>query len=108
MSEREIPAKVAGQRVVVGWDDAVRTYFARVSSGATGAPALYIGIAGDERKTPEELVEPLRRYADLTPEILAALRADRFAHIGKGPAELQGGLLDVEVRMLSVLRREQP
>jgi len=54
---------------------------------------LWLGGCAGEVRTPEELVQPLAPYADLTQEVVAHLHADRAACADRGPTELQRGLL---------------
>lgn len=51
------------------------------------------GVSGEVRRA-EDLVGPLRPFAELTTEHIAQLRADRAAQADRGPTELQRTMLD--------------
>lgn len=90
MSRHEIPARGPGVEVVVGWDNPLQTYFAQVRR--RGRVALWVGGEHGELKRAEDLAGPLAPHADLTPEHVAALRADRAAALDRGPTALQRAL----------------
>lgn len=75
MSRREVPARGPGVEATVGWDNPLQTYSAQVRR--RGRVVLWVGGEPGEAKRPEDLAGPLASDADLTPDHVAALRADR-------------------------------
>ena len=98
MSRRHLTACQPGFAVVVGWDNPLSTFFATVTreqntDDDADPVVLWLGGYAGEVRTPEELVQPVAPYADLTPEVVAHLRADRATCIDSGPTDLQRRLL---------------
>ena len=50
---------------------------------------LWLGGQDREYSRPEDMIDPLAPYADLTPDTIGVLRADRIATLDKGPTLLQ-------------------
>jgi len=99
MSRRHVAARTPGLTVTVGWDNPLATFFAQITRQQdpdhTRDPVVFWigGIAGEVRRA-EDLVVPLAPYADLTPDDIAQLRADRAAHADRGPTSLQRHMLE--------------
>jgi len=93
-SRRSIPARTPDMTVVVGWDNPLSTFFAQVEriqdDDDTRDPILlWIGGELGEVAQAEQLASPLAPYAELTPELVEQLRADRAADNDRGPSVLQ-------------------
>ncbi len=99
MSRRHITARAPGLTVTVGWDNPLSTFFAQVTRQQSpddmrDRVVFWIGgLAGEVRRA-EDLVVPLAPYADLTPNDIAQLRADRAASADRGPTDLQRHMLE--------------
>ena len=83
-SRRSIPARAPDLTVVVGWDNPLSTFFAQVEriqedDDRRDPILLWIGSELGEIAQAEQLAGPLARYAELTPELIERLRADRAA-----------------------------
>jgi len=99
MSRREIPCRKPGFTVVVGWDNPMSTFFAQVTriqdaEDDSDPVVLWLGGFSGEVRRAEDLVQPLRPFADLTAEHIAQLRANRAAQADRGPTALQRTMLD--------------
>jgi len=93
-SRRSIPARALDLTVVVGWDNPLATFFAQVERiQADDDPRdpilLWIGSQPGEVAQADQLADPLAPYAELTPELIEQLRADRAADADRGPSVLQ-------------------
>jgi hypothetical protein len=93
-SRRSIPARAPDLIVVVGWDNPLSTFFAQVervqdADDQREPVLLWIGSLLGEATQAEQLVDPLAPYAELTPEFVERLRADRAADADRGPSVLQ-------------------
>ena len=95
-SRRDLASKLSGHTVTCGWDNPLQTYFCTVvrdraawDREADDPVVLWLGLDEGEVRTPEALVEPLARYADLDAATLSLLRADRAADLDRGPTVLQ-------------------
>jgi hypothetical protein len=80
--------------VVVGWDNPLSTFFAQVeriqdADDPRDPILLWIGSLLGEVTRAEQLADPLAPYAELTPELIERLRADRAADADRGPSVLQ-------------------
>ena len=98
MSRRRVTACQPGYAVVVGWDNPLSTFYATVTreqdaDDDTDPVVLWLGGYAGEVRAPEDMVQPLAPYADLTQEVVAHLRADRAACADRGPTGLQRSLL---------------
>jgi hypothetical protein len=98
-SRREFPAKLPGYSVAIGWDNPMLTFFATVEwlkgdEDDDDTIVLWLGDTPHELSAPEQMVEQLRPYFDLTDDLLEQLRADRLADIDRAPTALQRGALD--------------
>lgn len=93
MSRHSIPARSLGYSVVVGWDPPLMTFFAQVEeenpADEDDAVVLWLGGQDREYTRPEDMIEPLAPYAELTPDMIEALRADRAATLDTAPTSLQ-------------------
>lgn len=101
-SRRRLPSKVPGHTVTCGWDNPLRTYFCTVvrnqaagERDADDSVVLWLGLDRREVRTPEALIEPLKRFAELDAVTISLLRADRAADLDRGPTELQRRALAV-------------
>ena len=93
-SRRSIPAHAPDLTVFVGWDNALATFFAQVervqdADDPRESVLLWIGSQPGEATRAEQLADPLTPYAELTPELVEQLRADRAADADRGPSVLQ-------------------
>lgn len=94
-SRRQIPCRIVGQAVIVGWDNPLSTFFAQVflDAGIAGDDprdcVLWVGASRWEISTPDALATALAGHADLTPDIISQLRDDRLADLDRGPTPLQ-------------------
>jgi hypothetical protein len=92
-SRREFPAKLPGYSVATGWDNPMLTFFTTVKrlEGVEDDDTivLWLGDTPHEISAPEQMVERLRPYFDLTDDLLEQLRADRLADIDRAPTMLQ-------------------
>jgi len=81
--------------VTVGWDPPMETFFAQVEDlilarqGNDDAILVWVGTSFREILRPEDLAVHVARYATLTDEDLAILRADRAATLDQGGSALQ-------------------
>lgn len=93
-SRRHIPGIRDDYEVVVGWDNPLMTFFARVEgrrgpSDRQGRELMWVGTNRSEILTVERLSEVLRPYATLSPAMLDELRRDRAKDADRGPTALQ-------------------
>jgi hypothetical protein len=93
-SRRSIPARTPDLTVVVGWDNPLSTFFAQVdrvqdADDPSEPVLLWIGSQLGEVTQAEQLADPLAPYAELTPELIELLRADRATDADRGPSLLQ-------------------
>ncbi len=79
-----VATKLPSMTVAVGWDASLGTFFAQVlrarvdfSGGSDDRLIVRLGTRPGEIPAPEHLVEPLKPYAVITPEIIALLRSDQ-------------------------------
>lgn len=99
MSRHEIPARDRSLRIVVGWDNPLRSFFAQIVRRDTAddddgnPPILWVGAQPQEVVTVEDLARHLAPFADRTEDTAAQLRADRAAKRGQPPTALQQALL---------------
>ena len=83
MSRHEIEAFDPLNRVIVGWDHPLQTFFAQVKSSLLEKTdpddpfLLWIGCSLREVYEVEDLRRLLSRYAELTPEMGATLYGDK-------------------------------
>ena len=79
MSRHEIEGSVPGAKVVVGWDQPLLTYFLHVTYPDRDyeGPHTWLGSTFRELYDLEDLKFLARRYADLTPDLLAQLYRDQ-------------------------------
>jgi hypothetical protein len=93
MSRHNIPAKLPQYSAVVGWDAPLMTFFAQVEeenpADEDDAVVLWLGGQDREYTRAEDMIEPLAPYAELTPDTIETLRADRAATLDTGPTPLQ-------------------
>jgi hypothetical protein len=94
MSRHTIPPRDPTHVVTAGWDNSLGTFFAiveRASDDADDEDGVVFWLGADDREFPraEDMIKPLAPYADLTPEIIQTLRADRAATLDRGPTPLQ-------------------
>jgi hypothetical protein len=92
MSRHQIPAKSQNHQVTVGWDNPMSTYFAIVTDEtADEDDNVLLWLGGIDREYPrvEDMVKPLKPYADLTDDVIAILRNDRASTLDVGPTPLQ-------------------
>lgn len=107
-SRRYIQPNLPGLTVVVGWDNPLSTFFAQVNrvqdeDDARDPVLLWIGTSEGEVPLAEELVAPLAPFAELTPEAVEQLRADRAADADRAP--LQRMMLELVRPVTSPARR---
>ena len=93
-SRRSIPARTPDLTVIVGWDNPLSTFFAQVERiqddlDPRDPILLWIGSELGEVAQAEQLAGPLAPCAELTPEVVELLRADRAADADRGPSVLQ-------------------
>jgi hypothetical protein len=83
MSRHEIPPRDPAQKVIVGWDPPLQTYFAQVIDRAkedAGEDEKFVAWHGCSRRAlyeVEELARKISRFAELTPDLRATLYGDK-------------------------------
>jgi hypothetical protein len=111
MSRHSIPARLPGHSVDVGWDNPMSTFFAQVEvdnpADEDDAVVLWLGGQDREYPRPEDMIEPLAPYADLTPDMIEILRSDRRHCNGSVSAERDAAALTTE-RKSGNDRRTEP
>lgn len=93
-SRRHVPGTRDDYEVLVGWDNPLITFFARVEgkrdpSDRQRRELMWVGTDRSEILTVERLSEVLRPYAMLSPAMLDDLRRDRAKDADRGPTALQ-------------------
>jgi hypothetical protein len=99
-SRREFPSKIPNHSVALGWDNPLMSFFAQVERDQDDDDerdpiVLWLGGNPHEIAAPEQMVERLRPYFDLTGPLLDQLRGDRFADVDRGPTRAQRDGLDI-------------
>jgi hypothetical protein len=95
MSRHDLIAFSKQYDVIVGWDPPMETFFAQVEDlilarrDDDNALVVWVGTSYREIIRPEDLAVHVARYAILTDEDLAILRADRAATLDRGGSALQ-------------------
>ncbi|MDE1905785.1 MAG: hypothetical protein KGH75_04975 [Rhodospirillales bacterium] len=95
MSRYEFQGRDARHTIAVGWDNPLQTYFAQVSQPVEDEDEedpIILWIGADrpgEILSVEDLASQLAPFADLAPELLAELRADRSEKINQPPTPAQ-------------------
>lgn len=83
MSRHEIPALDPLNKVIVGWDHPLQTFFAQVKSSLLEETdpddpfLLWVGCSLREIYEVEDLARALRKYAELTPDMRSILYGDK-------------------------------
>jgi hypothetical protein len=94
MSRYEFQGRDPQHSVAVGWDNPLSTYFAQVSRPVDDddeEDPILLWVGADRPReilTPEDLARHLAPFADLPPEMIDQLRADRTAKLDKAPTPL--------------------
>jgi hypothetical protein len=95
VSRHSIATKDAAFEVAVGWDNALSTYFAIVERRTDNADddddpvILWLGCKPRECPRAEDMVAPLKPFAELSAEMIATLRDDGAATLDRGPTPFQ-------------------
>ncbi|MCB8882908.1 hypothetical protein ACELLULO517_21860 [Acidisoma cellulosilytica] len=95
MSRHEIPARNPQHTVAVGWDNPLSTFFAQVSRPVDDEDEedpIILWVGADRPReilTVEDLARCLAPFADLSPEMMERLRADRGAKLDQAPTQAQ-------------------
>lgn len=92
-SRRTLAPHQPGLVVIVGWDNPMGTFFAQVLPADDDVDdedlVLWVGTRSGEIARPEDLVEPLAPYAQLSLAEIEQLKADRLEDVDRGPTPLQ-------------------
>ena len=94
-SRRALPSKQASMTVACGWDNPLQTFFCTVLRRVSPTRpdddpvVLWLGMDPGEVRTPDEMMAPLRPYADLDATTIELLRSDRARDLDRGPTDLQ-------------------